>query len=332
MRTFEYTAPQSTDEAMLRLGSDPGARILAGGTNLVDLMKLGVVAPTTLVDIGGLSLDDVTITETGALRIGANVPNSDLAAHPLVRSRYPVLSQALLAGASGQLRNMATTGGNLFQRTRCAYFMDPGKACNKRQPGTGCSAVNGLNRDMAILGASDKCVATHPSDMAVAMAVLEPDLDVLGPTGPRSVPFDDLYRLPGEQPQLDTTLDRDDLVTSLTIPDNPAAQFSTYRKVRDRASFAFALVSVAAILDVESGVVADVRIALGGVAHKPWRARRAEEALRGKAVGRAEFARAVDSELSDAKPLSSNGFKIPLVRSVVTQALMSLVDEQEASR
>jgi xanthine dehydrogenase YagS FAD-binding subunit len=274
----------------------------------------------------------VDTTESGALRIGAGVSNSDLAAHPLVRTRYPVLSQALLAGASGQLRNMATTGGNLFQRTRCPYFMDPGKACNKREPGSGCSAISGLNRDMAILGASEHCVATHPSDMAVAMAVLEPDLQVLGPAGPRTVAFDDLYRLPGDQPHLDTTLDRDDLVTSVVIPDSPAAKNSTYRKVRDRASFAFALISVAAVLDVQDGVIADVRIAIGGVAHKPWRARRAEEYLMGAPVARTVFNQAVDEELAEAHPLSANGFKVPLVRSVVTQALMGLVEDQESAR
>jgi xanthine dehydrogenase YagS FAD-binding subunit len=332
MKTFDYVAPTTTDEAIERLGSDPGARILAGGTNLVDLMKLGVIAPDTLVDIGQLPLDDVVTTESGGLRIGTNVRNSELAAHPLVRTRYPVLSQALLAGASGQLRNMATTGGNLFQRTRCPYFMDPGKACNKREPGSGCSAITGLNRDMAILGASDHCVATHPSDMAVAMAMLEPELEVLGPAGPRSIPFDELYRLPGDHPQFDTTLERDDLVISLVVPELAAARFSAYRKVRDRASFAFALVSVAALLTVQDGEIADVRIALGGVAHKPWRAHLAEQQLVGRPATRAEFNRALDLELGHAKPLSGNGFKIPLVRAVVTQSLVELAEEQEAQR
>jgi xanthine dehydrogenase YagS FAD-binding subunit len=324
MKTFDYVVATSADATVERLGSDPDARILAGGTNLVDLMKLGVVEPETLIDIGSLPLDEITTMDDGGLRIGATVRNSELAAHPLVRTRYPVLSKALLAGASGQLRNMATTGGNLFQRTRCGYFMDTGKACNKRDPGSGCSAINGINRDMAVLGASDACVATHPSDMAVAMAVLEPELDVLGPAGRRTVAFDDFYRLPGEHPEFDNTLGRDDLVTALTIPPLPAARSSTYRKVRDRASYAFALVSVAAILTVDDGHVSAVRIALGSVAHKPWRATRAEAALLGRPAVRSEFAAAMDRELTTAKPLSDNAFKIGLVKSVATQTLVEL--------
>jgi xanthine dehydrogenase YagS FAD-binding subunit len=306
--------------------------VLAGGTNLVDLMKLGVCTPDTLIDIGSLPLDGIEATESGELRVGSTVRNSDLAADPLVRTRYPVLSQALLAGASGQLRNMATTGGNLFQRTRCPYFMDVGKACNKRDPGSGSSARDGLNRDMAILGASAQCVATHPSDMAVAMAVLDPTLDILGPTGRRSIDFDALYRLPGEHPQSDTTLDADDLLVALTIPEYPAARISTYRKVRDRASFAFALVSVAAVLDVRDGLVADVRIALGGVAHKPWRARSAEERLIGRPPTRSEFTTAMDNELEAAEALSENGFKIPMVNSLVAQTLVGLAGRQEGDR
>ncbi|PYE20881.1 xanthine dehydrogenase YagS FAD-binding subunit [Williamsia limnetica] len=332
MKTFDYVAPDSVDTAVERLGADPDSTILAGGTNLVDLMKLGVCTPDTLIDIGALPLDQVQLAESGELQIGANVRNSDLAANPVVRTRYPVLSQALLAGASGQLRNMATTGGNLFQRTRCPYFMDTGKACNKREPGSGCSAVTGVNRDMAILGASPQCVATHPSDMAVALAVLEPQLEVLGPAGQRFVPFDALYRLPGDHPELDTILERDDLVVSVTVPQLPAARSSTYRKVRDRASFAFALVSVAAVLEVQNGAVSAVRIALGGVAHKPWRARAAEERLIGRTANRSEFAAAIDLELQTAQALSDNGFKIPMVRSLVTQTLVELADDEEAKR
>ncbi|MBA4020890.1 MAG: molybdopterin dehydrogenase [Gordonia sp.] len=332
MRTFDYLAPDSVDTAVERLGADPDAKLLAGGTNLVDLMKLGVCSPETLIDIGALPLDQIELIESGDLEIGANVRNSDLAAHPVVRTLYPVLSQALLAGASGQLRNMATTGGNLFQRTRCPYFMDTAKACNKREPGSGCSAVGGVNRDMAILGASTQCVATHPSDMAVALAVLEPKLEILGPAGRRFVPFDSLYRLPGDHPELDTTLERDDVVVSLAIPALQAARTSTYRKVRDRASFAFALVSVAAVLEVRDGMVSAARIALGGVAHKPWRARAAEQQLIGRAATRPEFAAAVDLELEAAQALSDNQFKIPLVRSLVTQTLVQLAEGQVAQR
>ncbi|WP_207838725.1 FAD binding domain-containing protein [Williamsia soli] len=332
MKTFDYLAPDSVDIAVERLGADPDSKLLAGGTNLVDLMKLGVLSPDTLIDISALPLDQVDLTESGVLQIGANVRNSDLAAHPVVRTRYPVLSQALLAGASGQLRNMATTGGNLFQRTRCPYFMDIRKACNKREPGSGCSAVGGVNRDMAILGASSQCVATHPSDMAVAMAVLEPQLEILGPAGRRFVPYDALYRLPGDHPELDTTLERDDLVLSVAIPALQAARTSTYRKVRDRASFAFALVSVAAVLEVHDGVVSAARIALGGVAHKPWRARAAEQQLIGRSAVRPEFAAAIDLELEAAQALSDNQFKIPMVRSLVTQTLVQLAGGQVAQR
>lgn len=332
MKTFEYVAPDSVEVAVERLGADPDSRLLAGGTNLVDLMKLGVCTPDTLIDIGSLPLGQTELSDSDELEIGANVRNSDLAAHPLVRSRYPVLSQALLAGASGQVRNMATTGGNLFQRTRCPYFMDTGKACNKREPGSGCSAIGGVNRDMAILGASPQCVATHPSDMAVALAVLEPRLEILGPAGGRSIDFGALYRKPGEHPETDTTLERDDLVISVTIPALRAARTSTYRKVRDRASFAFALVSVAAVLEVEDDAISTIRIALGGVAHKPWRAREAEARLIGRSPSRAEFAAAMNIELESAQPLSDNGFKIPMVRSLVTQTLVELADGQEGQQ
>jgi len=324
MRTFEYVVPDSVDSAVGQLGADPDARLLAGGTNLVDLMKLGVSTPGTLIDVTALPLDGVEVDDSGFLRIGATSRNSELAAHPVVRERYPVLSRALLAGASGQLRNMATTGGNLFQRTRCPYFMDAHKACNKREPGSGCSALQGEGREMAILGASDKCVATHPSDMAVAMAVLDPHLDVVGPGGPRSVAFEDFYRLPGEHPERDNTLDRDDVVVSVRIPPLPAARNSTYRKVRDRASFAFALVSVAAVLEVTDGHVTAARIALGGVAHKPWRAHRAERALVGRPAVRTEYAAAMETELAASEPLTDNAFKVSMITAVATQTLVEL--------
>jgi xanthine dehydrogenase YagS FAD-binding subunit len=250
--------------------------------------------------------------------------------HPVVRSRYPVLSRALLSGASGQLRNMATTGGNLFQRTRCVYFMDASKPCNKREPGSGCPAIEGEHRNLAILGASEHCVATHPSDMAVALTALDAVVDVAGPHGNRKVPIGELYRLPGDAPQTDTTIEHDEIVTGLEIPELPAGTMSMYRKVRDRASYAFALASVAAVLRVEDGQVTEARIALGGVAHKPWRAFTAEGDLLGRLAKPEVFREAVDLELKAAHPLRDNTFKIPLVRNLVTQTLTELT-RREAS-
>ncbi len=302
----------------------PGAAFLAGGTNLVDHLKLGVATPDVLVDVSRLPLADVVATDDGGLRIGAAVRNSDLAAHPDVRRGYPVLAQALLAGASGQIRNVATTAGNLLQRTRCRYFQDVTTPCNKREPGSGCPAVQGFHRNLAILGASEHCVATHPSDLAVALAALDAVVVVLGPTGERRVPMADLHRLPGDHPELDTTLAHGELVTAVELPALSFASRSTYRKVRDRASYAFALVSVAAALDLEDGVVRDVRIALGGVAHKPWRATRAEEALRGGPATEAAFRAAAEAELEQAEPLPDNAFKVPLARNTITATLRNL--------
>jgi len=330
MRPFEYV--QATDPAAaVALAGRPGAAFLAGGTNLVDHLKLGIAAPELLVDVSRLPLDAVEETGDGGLRIGATVRNSDLAAHPAVRRDFPVLSQALLAGASGQIRNAATTAGNLLQRTRCRYFQDVTTPCNKREPGSGCPAVEGLHRTLAVLGASEHCVATHPSDMAVALAALDAEVVVLGAAGERRIPVTELVRLPGDDPSRDTVLEPGDLITAVEVAAFPGARRSAYRKVRDRASFAFALVSVAAVLDVEDGVVRDVRIALGGVAHRPWRARRAEQVLRGRPATEAEFGRAADAELEAARPLPGNGYKVPMVRSTLTATLRRLARAEEAA-
>ncbi|MCS7475579.1 FAD binding domain-containing protein [Umezawaea endophytica] len=323
MIPFDYH--RATDVAGAVATADAREAVfLAGGTNLVDRMKLGVTSPDVVVDIGGLALDGVEELPDGGLRIGATARNSDLAAHPVVLRDYPVLARALLSGASGQLRNLATTGGNLLQRTRCSYFQDVSTPCNKREPGTGCSAIGGYNRQHAVLGASEQCVATHPSDMAVAMAALDARVVVRGPAGERVVPLVDLHRLPGDEPDRDTVLTRADLITAVDLPPLPDGTRSLYRKVRDRASFAFALVSVAVVLRVDGGVVRDVRVALGGVAHKPWRARRAEEVLLGSPAEEEVFRRAADAELAAARPLPDNGFKVPLVRNTLVSALRDL--------
>lgn len=324
MKPFTYEQAADPADAVARVAGRPGAVYLAGGTNLVDHLKLGVATPDVLVDVSRLPLDDVTSLDDGGLRIGAAVRNADLAAHPVVRREYPVLAQALLAGASGQIRNAATTAGNLLQRTRCVYFQDVTTPCNKREPGSGCSAREGFQRSHAILGASEHCVATHPSDMAVALAALGAVVVVLGRDGERRVPMGELHRLPGDEPQHDTTLQQGDLVTAVEVPALPFASRSAYRKVRDRASYAFALVSVAAALDVEDGTVRDVRIALGGVAHKPWRATVAEERLRGGPATEEAFRHAAEAELTQASPLPGNGFKVPMARNTITATLRTL--------
>ncbi|MBT2385630.1 xanthine dehydrogenase family protein subunit M [Streptomyces sp. ISL-11] len=323
MRTFAYTRPENVDAAIDALAGSPGAMALGGGTNLVDLMKLGVTSPGLLVDIGRLPLTEVRETAGGGLRIGANVRNSDLAAHPAVRARYPVLSQALLAGASGQLRNAATTGGNLLQRTRCLYFQDVGKPCNKRVPGSGCPAREGVHRDLAVLGHSPHCVATNPSDMAVALAALDAVVHLRGPEGERAVPLTGFHRLPGEEPHRDTVIRPAELILAVELPPAPAGR-SAYRKARDRASYAFALASVAAALDVRDGVVRDVRLAFGGLAHKPWRAHAAEEALRGAPAGEESFGQAAEAELTAAEPLRDNAFKVRLARNLAVRVLSGL--------
>jgi xanthine dehydrogenase YagS FAD-binding subunit len=324
MKPFRYERAEDMAGAVATLSGEPGGAFLAGGTNLVDLMKLGVVEPDVLVDVRRLTSEKIEDLPGGGLRIGAAVTNSDLAADRRVRSRYPVLSQALLSGASGQLRNVATVGGNLLQRTRCVYFYDTTTPCNKRQPGSGCSAIGGYTRYHAILGASESCVATHPSDMAVALAALDATVRVLGPDGERSVPLAEFHRLPGGEPQFDTVLAHGELITGVDLPALPFGERSRYYKVRDRASYAFALVSVAAALDLAGGTVRDARIAFGGVAHKPWRAMRAEASLRGAPATEGAFRRAADSELAGAQPLAGNGFKIPLLRNTLTMVLRDL--------
>ncbi|MUL40651.1 xanthine dehydrogenase family protein subunit M [Streptomonospora sp. PA3] len=331
MKPFDYRRASDAAGAAALVAEHPGAAFLGGGTNLVDHMKLGVAAPDMLVDITHLPMDRVEALPEGegGVSIGANVRNSEAAAHPLVRERYPVLSQALLSGASGQLRNAATTGGNLLQRTRCVYFQDTGTPCNKREPGSGCSALEGYQRYHAVFGASPDCVATHPSDMAVALVALDARVVVTDAAGgERRIPVAELHRLPGEAPEQDTVLSRGDLITAVELPEMPMAARARYRKIRDRASFAFALVSAAVGLELAAdGTVADVRIALGGVAHKPWRALLAEEALRGSAATEAGFAAAAEAELSEARPLPGNVFKLELVRAAVTETLGEVAAE-----
>ncbi|MFI1990481.1 FAD binding domain-containing protein [Actinoplanes sp. NPDC020271] len=322
MKTFDYrTATGLAD------GLEPGAVFLAGGTNLVDLMKLGVATPDVLVDVNKLPMHEVTDLPGGGVRIGSGVRNSDLAADRRVRTAYPVLSQALLAGASGQLRNMATTGGNLLQRTRCRYFMDATMPCNKHRPGSGCPARDGDHRNLAILGGSAACIATHPSDMAVALVALGAVVQVDGPGGQRSIPVTDLYQLPGDTPERDTILDHGELITAVDLPEVPFATRSAYRKARDRASYAFAVGSVAAAVEVKDGLVSDVRLAFGAVAPKPWRALAAEAALRGQPATRENFQAAADAELGEARPLRDNAYKIDLVRNLTVSVLESLTGQ-----
>jgi xanthine dehydrogenase YagS FAD-binding subunit len=326
-----YVRAHSVDEATAAHAGRPSSRYLGGGTNLVDLMKLGVERPGTLIDVSRLPLDAVEELPDGSVRVGATVRNSDLAAHPLVRDRYPVLSQALLAGASGQLRNVATTGGNLLQRTRCPYFQDLGKPCNKRDPGSGCGARDGVHRDHAVLGHSPQCIATHPSDMAVALAALDATVELQGPRGRRTLPVTGFHRLPGDRPEQDTEIAPGELITAVLLPPAVAGVPSAYRKARDRASYAFALASVAVVLDIDDSVVRQVRIAFGGLAHRPWRALRAERELLGTAPGDEAFLRAVDAELAAAEPLRDNAFKVRLARNLACDVLRRLADSGRAS-
>jgi xanthine dehydrogenase YagS FAD-binding subunit len=330
VKPFAYLRAGSVEEAVAAHAAHPGARYLAGGTNLMDLMKLDVERPGTLIDVGRLPLDGVRELPDGALWAGATVRNSDLAAHPAVRDRYPALSRALLSGASGQLRNVATTGGNLLQRTRCPYFQDVTKPCNKRVPGSGCGALTGVHRDHAVLGHSERCVATHPSDMAVALAALDARVELYGTEGKRTVPVAEFHRLPGEHPERDTEIRPGELITGVVLPAATAGLPSAYRKARDRASYAFALASVAAVLEVRGGVVHRAGIAFGGVAHRPWRARRAEEALVGAAPTADAFAHAVDLELAAARPRRDNAYKVPLVRGVALDVLARLAPRAPA--
>src|SRR3989475_1595958 len=317
MNPFRYERASDASTAVAMLAQASGGAFLGGGTNLVDLMKLGGAQPQLLIDVSHLPYNRVELLADGSVRIGAMVRNGELAADRTIRARYPMLAQALLVGASGQLRNLATTGGNLLQRTRCVYFQDVSKPCNKRVPGSGCPAREGYHRNLAILGASEACIATHPSDMAVAMVALDAVVRVLGPNGERTIPLVNFHRLPGDEPQRDTMLEHGELITAVDLPPLAFATRSHYRKVRDRASYAFALVSVAAAIDVVDDMVRDARIAFGGVAHVPWRATKAESVLRGAPVTEEVFRQAADAELADAQPLRENAFKVPLARNTL---------------
>ncbi|MFI6060945.1 FAD binding domain-containing protein [Streptomyces sp. NPDC051286] len=324
MKKVSYQRPRQVREALALVAGDGGARFLGGGTNLVDLMKDGVETPTRLVDVRLLPLDGVRESPDGGLVIGATTTNSDLAAHPEVRRRYPALSQAVLAGASGQLRNMATVGGNLLQRTRCGYFADPSQPCNKRSPGSGCSAIAGEHHNHAVLGWSDHCVATHPSDMAVALAAFDAVVHYETLNGTHEIPLCEFYPPVGESPQRESVLPPGALITAVTLPAAAASPRSRYRKVRERASYAFANVSVAAALDVHQGVVQGARIALGGLASRPWRAHAAETALRGTPTTADRFRFAADAELSAARPLRDNAYKVTLARNLIEAVLAEL--------
>ncbi len=324
MRAFTYERATSPEGAAKAVLVTPGATFISGGTNLLDLMKLQVVTPMHVIDVTRLPMKDVTATPDGGVRIGALVPNSDLAAHPIIRTHYAVLSRALLAGATGQLRNKATTAGNLLQRTRCYYFYDVTKPCNKREPGSGCSAMGGFNRIHAVLGASDQCIATHPSDMAVAMMALGASVGTVNGAGEkRTIPLTEFYRLPGNTPDVETNLRPGELITAVVLPPPPPG-VQIYRKVRDRASYAFALVSVAAVVDTANGRVRSARLAFGGLAHKPWRVTDAEAKLAGADVGNAAFDAAADSAFAGARGYGSNDFKVPLahrtLRAVLAEA------------
>lgn len=319
MNPFSYARPTAIDEAISLFR--PDSRYIAGGTNLLDLMKENVTRPAQLIDITQLPMNDIEETAEGGLRIGALVSNSDLAWHPLAQRRYPLLSQAILAGASPQLRNMATTGGNLLQRTRCYYFYDSATPCNKREPGSGCPARDGLNRIHAILGHSQACIAVHPSDMCVALAALEAVVIVQGPQGERRIAFADFHRLPDETPERDNTLAEGELITAVELPAQGFPAHCSYLKLRDRASYAFALVSVAAALELDGGTIRDARLAMGGVAHKPWRKHEAEALLIGKAPDESTFTAVADALLEGASGFEHNAFKIELSRRAIVRAL-----------
>ncbi|MCL7496696.1 xanthine dehydrogenase family protein subunit M [Streptomyces sp. MCA2] len=327
MREFGYQRVFDVPGAVALLGADPDARCLGGGTNLVDLMKAGVERPAQLIDVRELPLGRIEAVDGGGLHIGATVTNSELAAHPEVRRHYPALAQAVLSGASGQLRNMATVGGNLLQRTRCGYFTDATKPCNKRVPGSGCPAIEGEHHNHAILGASAHCVAVHPSDMGVALAAFDAVVRYETTDGPGELPLAEFYLPVGDTPHLETALPPGALITGITLPPAPVAVHSRYRKVRERASYAFAIGSIAAALDVRDGVVREVRLAFGAVASRPWRAREAERVLTGGPADAAAFAAAADAELAAAETLPHNGYKVTLMRNLVVAMLTELTEE-----
>jgi xanthine dehydrogenase YagS FAD-binding subunit len=323
MRPFDYVRASDPDAAVRAVAANRQAKFLAGGTNLLDLMKEDVERPTALVDLTRLRLAEIRATADGGVSIGAVATNATTANHPLIRERYPLLTQAIVAGASGQLRNMATNGGNLLQRTRCQYFYDTAMPCNKREPGSGCGAREGINRIHAILGWSESCVATYPGDMANALYALEAVVRVRGPNGrERTIPIDELHRLPGDTPQRDTNLEQGELIVAIDLPPSRLAGNSHYLKVRDRASYAFALVAVAAALELDGNTIRQARVVLGSVAHKPWRSREAEAALAGQFVAEASFRRAADAALREARPLQHNAYKVELAKRAVVRALM----------
>ncbi len=329
MQPFEYQRPDDTQGAVSAIADQPHAKFLAGGTNLVDLMKQQVELPTHLIDINRLDLAKIEELPDGGLRLGALARNSDTADHPLVRQRYPMLAQAILAGASQQLRNAATNGGNLLQRTRCYYFYDPAyDQCNKRKPGSGCGAIAGFNRIHAILGASEECIATHPSDMCVALAALAATVRVRGRKGERTIRFADFHRLPGKSPEIDTNLRPDELILSIDLPRSPYAAHSSYIKVRDRASYAFALVSAAAALELDGTTIKNARLALGGVAHKPWRAEKAEALLAGRPASVDSYRAAAEEALAGAKTYEYNAFKVEMAKQTIVRAFTVAAGEQ----
>ncbi|CAH2602842.1 aldehyde dehydrogenase, FAD-binding subunit [Rhodovastum atsumiense] len=330
MLPFTYERPATPAAAIAACATAQGARYIAGGTNLIDLMKLQVETPAHLIDISRLPLDGIDPTPEGGLCIGSLASNTELAAHARVRRDYPVLAEAIVAGASGQLRNKASTGGNLLQRTRCAYFYDTARPCNKRAPGSGCGAIGGHNRGHAILGATEHCIATHPSDMAVALQALDATVRVQGPDGTRTLTLDQLYRMPGDTPHLETTLAPGELITAILLPPPPAGRMH-YRKVRDRASYAFALVSVAAVLGLDDGVVRSIRLAAGGVAHKPWRFRNAEAALQDQPATAANFRHAAGIALEGARGWGGNDFKPELLRRTIRATLTGLAAQPEGA-
>ena len=331
MRPFKYTRADEAANAVTTVAANANAKFLAGGTNLIDLMKEDVERPDELVDIARLSFSQVKSIDNGNVSIGGTAKNTDTANHPLIRQYFPLLTQAILAGASGQIRNMATNGGNLNQRTRCTYFYDTAMPCNKREPGTGCAALEGINRNHAIFGWSEKCVAVMPSDMCVALVALDAVVKVQQPDGTeRAIPFADYHRLPGDTPEIDNNLKHGELITAIELPKNNFAAKSYYLKVRDRASYAFALVSVAAALEMDGNKIKQTRVAMGGVAHKPWRATEAEKLLVGREATEANFKAAADAEMKQAKPLEYNKFKVELGRRAIARALMQAMNGGKA--
>lgn len=321
MNSFSYTRADDVGSATREIAADGAAKFIAGGTNLIDLMKENVVRPSRLIDISRLALNEINPGPGGGLRVGALARNSDVAYNEEIERRYPLLSKAILAGASPQLRNMATVGGNLMQRTRCCYFYDTATACNKREPGTGCSAVTGFNRGHAILGTSRSCIASHPSDMCVALAALEAVIRVDGPAGERSINFAEFHRLPGDAPNIETTLRADEIITAVDLPAKGFADHYFYLKVRDRTSYAFALVSAAAAVEMDGDTIGEARLALGGVAHKPWRDPQVERLLHGQSPNRDNFERTAEALLHDAKGFGHNNFKIELAKLAIVRAL-----------